>query len=124
MRAFRFRTQFAIGLRLGKARSQAQLAADIPAEFQIVGKDEIGEAVAVAFELFAFLGVVERYTDVLGFDKAKRNIFAGDDVVRRAALDALGFVGGRDTGLKSFEQVFQRGAVALPALKACSICAR
>ena len=119
LRSIGLRSQLAIGLRFGKTRSQAQFAADIPAEFQIIGKNEICETVAVAFKLFAFLGVIEGNTDVLGFDKAKRNIFAGDDVARRATLDALRFVGGNDAGLECFEQVFQRGAVGMLGGIAC-----
>ena len=77
------RLDLPLASRLGDAHGQPFLAADEPAEFQIVGQKPVGQAVAVTGELlavraFAALHLVEIRADVLGLDVAEGHALAGD----------------------------------------------
>ena len=65
----------------------AQLAFRVPAKFQVVGEDQIGQAVAVAAELFIVFNVIQMDADVLAFDVARGHAAVLDDEVRGAAGD-------------------------------------
>ena len=65
----------------------AQLAFRVPAKFQVVGEDQIGQAVAVAAELFIVFNVIQMDADVLAFDVACGHAVVLDDKVRSAAGD-------------------------------------
>ena len=112
------RLDFAFGVQFGDADRQAFLPADEPTKLQVVGKNPVGQPVAVAGELlamrpFAALHFVEVRPNVLGFDVAERNALAGYPKVGAAAKDALRFVGGDDSGAGRLDQLFQRGAVSV-----------
>ena len=78
------------------------LAVNVPAEFQVVGQNPVGESVAVAGELlsvgaFAPFHLLQVDPDIFGLEVPEGNFLAGEAEVRRTAGDALGLVGGRDT---------------------------
>ena len=72
------------------------LAPRIAAELQMVGQEQVGQAVPVAFQLFPGLHAVQVGAEVLAFDVAQRDAAPLDDEVRRAAGDARRLVDGVD----------------------------
>ena len=68
------------------------MAFRVPAKFQVVGEDQIGQAVAVASELFVVFNVIQVGAYVLAFDVARGHAAALDDEVRGAAGDMRRFV--------------------------------
>ncbi|WP_199755292.1 hypothetical protein [Extensimonas vulgaris] len=110
---------------VGPRQTGAELAftIDEPAEFDVVGQDQVGQRLAVAAQLRGFGSFVEMDAHVLGLDVTQRQHAARDDEVGRAAIDALGLVGSlygalgvlasARTGLRAhgFEQRLERRAV-------------
>ena len=112
------RLELAFGVQLGDAHSQPFLAADEPAELQVVGEKPVGQGVAVTGELLAVralpaLHLVEIRADVLGLDVAERYALADDLEVGAAAKDSLWLVRGRDALPGRLQQGLQGGAVRM-----------
>ncbi|OQA19789.1 MAG: hypothetical protein BWY63_01651 [Chloroflexi bacterium ADurb.Bin360] len=87
-------------------------AVHVPAEFEVVGEDEVGQGVQVAFELRGTFHGVEVRADIFGFDVADEKTVLEDGEVGRTAGDAGGFVDGLDAGI-GLEQDRQSGAVGV-----------
>ena len=112
------RLELALGVQFGQPRDEPLLAADEPAELQIVGENPVWQAVAVADELLAVrafpaLHFVEIRADVLGLDVTERHAFADDLKVGAAAKDSLRLIRGRDVLSDRLQQGFQGGAVRM-----------
>ena len=109
---------FAVFVGAGQAGGELALAVNEPAELDVVREDEVGQGLAIALELVAAGGFVERDADIFGLHIAQGKQATGDDVVRRAAGDALGLVGGQYVGRAGlcaygFKQAFECGAVGV-----------
>ncbi len=98
-------------------RSQAGrlpvLALHVPAELQVVGEDQIVERFAVAAHLLGPRRRVQAPSHVLGLDVADGRTGAGDDVIGRPAVHALGLVDGGDVLADGFKEGFESRAVGV-----------
>ena len=113
-------------VKLRQAGDGAALAVHVPAEFGVVGEQQVGQRFPVALELppvdrgragavAVALDFVEAHADVLGLDVADGHavLRPADGVVGRAALDALRFVGGGDAVRGRLQQRLERGPVGV-----------
>ena len=62
---------------------------------------------------FAPFHLLEVDPDIFGLEVAEGNFLAGEAEVRRAAGDAFGLVGGRNTRVERFQQRLERRAVSV-----------
>ena len=106
---------------IGKADVGDEFAFAVELEIEVVGDDEVVEGAAVAVELLLQGFVAQVEVDVFGFDVADGQVVAGDDVVGRAAGDALGFVGNLALRHQLGKQFLQGGAVAVFGGIACGV---
>ena len=98
----------------GSAFFRAALALHVPADFEVIGEEEIRKVRLIALELLALFDLGEIDADVLRLDVAEREAVLAprDDVIRRAALDALGFIGGIHFRERLDERL-KRGAIGV-----------
>ena len=95
------------------AHALAPLAPRIVAELQMIGQDQVGQAVPVAFQLLRGFRTVQVDADVLAFDMAQRDAAPLEDEVGRPAGDARRFVDGLHAGAQPFDQCLKRRAIAV-----------
>lgn len=109
--------ELAIGGQVGEADGAATLAVDVPAEFEVIGEEQVFEGGEVAFELGSALDLVEGLADVFGFDVAEGQGADvegfGDDEVGGAAGDVTGFVGDEQVGVEGGEEGVQGRAMGV-----------
>lgn len=95
-------------------RGQAQRAVQVPAELQVIGEYQVAQRFPIASELLGSLGATQVDADILCLHIAQRHHAAGDDEIRRAAIDLFGFVDGADVlAADGFQQRLQRGPMGM-----------
>ena len=98
---------------LCQSRRQPSFPAHIPAKFQIVGQQQIGEAGPITLQLLAGFHRIEIGPNILGLDVAQRQLAARNDVIRRTAGDPLRLVGGGHRGVQRLDQRLQSRAMGV-----------
>src|SRR5579885_132204 len=93
------------------------VAVHVPAEFQIVGKNQVWQGGKIPLQLVGLFDFIQRLAYVLGFYVANRHgavrRFAGDDEIGSPTFNLLRLVGGNDSGGQRFNEVFEGRAVSV-----------
>ena len=88
-----------------------KLPVAVQVKIEVIGKDDVIERSLVAVELFFVAGLLRAFqvfiAQVFGFDEADGNVFAGEDIIGRAAALPFGFVGGAHARHQAFNQLLQ-----------------
>jgi len=99
------------------------LSAHVPAEFEIVGKNQVRQCGEIPLHLVGPLDFIKRLAHVLGFNVAKRyrsmRRVAGNHIVGSAAFNPLGLIGCGHSRYKGFNQRLERRAVGVLSRVAC-----
>ncbi len=91
----------------------AVFAAHIPAEFQVIGQDQVAERPRVTSPLIGFEDFLEVLANVFDLEMPDVHFAFADDEIRCAVHLAFGFVGGGVARQQGFEQVLQVAAVGV-----------
>ena len=129
--------QLAAAVKLRQAGDGAALAVHVPAELGVVGQQQVGQRLPVTLELppvdcervgagAVLLYIRKAHANVFGFNVADGQpaLLPADGVIGRAALDPLGFVGGRNPVKGGLQQRIQRrpvGVLGGVALRYCGL---
>jgi len=109
--------------RRGRAGPSAGALLHVPAEFQVIRKNQIGQSMEIPLQLVVFLPVIQVLAYVFGLKVANRHgavsRHAGNHEVGGSAFNALRLVCGGDLRSERFKKGFQRRAVGVLRGIAC-----
>ena len=104
----------AVGFHRPEAGGIPHLTIGIPAEFQVVGENQVWQALPVTLKLVALFGDAQIVADVLAFDVTDGDAVALYDEVWGARIAVGGIIYGDDTvTAQGLDQCFKGGTVGM-----------